>query len=94
MESWNQCPSTKLVALIQLCRHHLARDGVAPLKIDPNRADENAFIVTPDYPPEHRLAEDSPDKIVIYTAFPSQNPSVMAVSIAHDNDRTFLTPWI
>lgn len=94
-ESWKAHPSTKLDTLIQICQHHLAHDDAIPLMIDSNRADDNALIVTPDYVSDARLEEGlGPDKIVMYTAFPSQNPIVMAVStVCHEVAKHLLT-WL
>lgn len=67
LEEYNEWPSRKLDAVKDILQHHLANDNAPPLKIIDGELKPDPFA-----PPPPAVAEDLPrDKIVLYSAFPS-----------------------
>ena len=87
LEEYKEDPSMKLNALVRICKYHLAGDDAPPLKVDPEAKD--ALIENIDPPkstssdsnpaPTAPVTAPTPDKIVVYAAFPSQNMYIQRV---------------
>jgi hypothetical protein len=71
---WKKDPSRKLDALIELLQYHLAAGNRPHLHVHDDR------LVPSAHAPMDTTA--SPDKIVVYVAFPSSNLQVLAVSLS------------
>ena len=81
MEIWEQHKSTKQMAVVRLILHHLAADGEPPLEINKEAPPEENKLIPVAGENQEALPEGlGPDKIVVYTAFPSQNVVLMSVS--------------
>jgi SNF2 family DNA or RNA helicase len=73
MDEWRQCPSKKLDTLAQIVRYHLKLDNRAPLSVESNElVHTNDNDSTP-------VSKTAPDKLVVFSAFPSNLPQVIAV---------------
>src|SRR5436190_12834038 len=71
---WHEDPSRKLDALIHILQYHLHTDGRPPLQVvDDTLVPSDGCTVQ----------EGSPDKIIIYSAFPSSNLQLLKVSKSH-----------
>jgi len=73
-QAWDKIKSKKLDVLIKVIEHHLKDDNASPLFID---ADGNLVASSEPVPPAP--TPPSCDKIVVYSAFPSNNPLIVAV---------------
>ncbi|KAJ3472678.1 hypothetical protein NLI96_g13290 [Meripilus lineatus] len=74
VEAWREKPSRKLDTLVLICLHHLNQDNAVPLTIHPDNQTlvEDSSYVPPELPEyDLRGAKLGPDKIIIYSAFPS-----------------------
>ena len=86
VEEWAPVSSTKMRILIQLCQYHMASPGRPPLQIaqvvDPDTRKiinhpNNTLIPVPGYIPDSRLDVHSPDKILVYSAYPFHNAAFL-----------------
>ncbi len=75
LEEWEANKSTKLDALVKMLLHHLEEDNRAPLVLD----EHNNLVPDPTFVPTPRGPNSPPDRIVVYVAFPSNNPLIKAV---------------
>jgi hypothetical protein len=77
IEEWKGKASVKLDALIQVLDHHLKEDQAIPLQVTPD-----GHTLEPSKEYIRSPAQDGlqPDKIVIYSEFPSSNPQIKGVS--------------
>lgn len=71
----------KLKALVETVRHHLERDGRPPLTVDDSV--EPPQLVPVDKPDETN-PNGTPDKIVVFSNFPSSNNAIGDVKFAHN----------
>ncbi|KAH8069437.1 P-loop containing nucleoside triphosphate hydrolase protein [Cristinia sonorae] len=88
-EEWENNPSRKLDVLVQVITHHLKTPNAAYLKSTKREGFKGAFDkydvtadeVGPPPPPSHdKLGHiNGPDKIIVYSAFPSNNPLIVNV---------------
>lgn len=76
METWEKEKTIKLDTLAQLVKRHLAEDGRQPFTM---HEDGHTLIPDPTRPGETEKF-DYPDKIVIFSAFPSSNGAILDVS--------------
>jgi hypothetical protein len=76
-EEWNAKASVKLDALVQVLKHHLAKDNAAPLCVT---SDGHTLEPSKEYVCSPRPDGLHPDKIVVYSEFPSSNPQITSVS--------------
>jgi hypothetical protein len=74
-EEWRLHPSRKLDALVEILSHHLETAGAPALEV----GSDGELVPKPD--PE---TGGSPDKIVVYSAFPSSNVQLLRVRICFD----------
>lgn len=82
MAEWEAYPSTKLNAMVKLLLWHLEEDNRAPLRVseDPQTHElTNELEPVPEWVPQIRPAHSSPDRIIVFVAFPSNNYLVTAV---------------
>ena len=73
-QEWRANPSRKLDILVGVCLHHLAKDNACPLKYDretQSLMEDRSFKKSPYPSADLRGAPLGPDKIIIYSAFPS-----------------------
>jgi hypothetical protein len=77
-------PSAKLDALVEILQHHLATDGAPPKR--PSRQMQEPVSVAQSFqqqqqqPPEPQAQTELPDKIIIYSYFPSAFDLIQMVS--------------
>jgi hypothetical protein len=76
IEQWKSMSSAKLDALVQIVQHHITSDNAAPLHM----TDDQKLEPDPEYVSPPRPEGLKPDKIVIYSEFPSSNPQITSVS--------------
>lgn len=73
LDEWDTMKSKKLDVLVKLVKHHLGDDNRHPFKVDNDELVENKDELPPH--PE----KSAPDKIVVYSAFPSNNFLILKV---------------
>ena len=86
---WGKDPSSKCTVLIDIICHHLANDNANPLKMD--RSGGELVPWDPGNPQDQlnfniitsQQRNLSPDKIIVYSAFMSNNPLIKAVLRLH-----------
>ncbi|KAI5984880.1 P-loop containing nucleoside triphosphate hydrolase protein [Pisolithus albus] len=67
--------STKLDVLAQIVAHHLSTDNAQPLNVN-----EDGITLQPDdSPTKTAIASKEPDRIIIFSAFPSSNAAIIDV---------------
>ncbi|KAI5982172.1 P-loop containing nucleoside triphosphate hydrolase protein [Pisolithus albus] len=76
LQDWkgDKC-STKLDVLAQIVAHHLSTDNAQPLNVN-----EDGITLQPDdSPTKTAIASKEPDRIIIFSAFPSSNAAIIDV---------------
>ena len=64
LEEWEKDPSRKLDVLAEILRHHLESNNAPPLHVKDDK-------LVPADSPQIEIRDLGPDKIVVYSAFPS-----------------------
>ncbi|KAF7964787.1 hypothetical protein HWV62_2906 [Athelia sp. TMB] len=77
---WLQFPSSKLQVLAGLVVHHLSHDNAQPMRI----VGERDLEVNPDAEVKERQPDLPPDRIVVYSAFPSSSHIILDVLNLYD----------
>lgn len=79
---WEDMTSRKLETLVELVQHCLESDRAPVMQTDDKTGDlmEDPGLTPGLDLPGQNAAELKPDKIVVYSAFPSNNPLIKAVS--------------
>ena len=77
-EQWLANPSRKLDALAEICLYHLKNQNAPPLKVNSDNV-----LVPSDIPvaPRTLPGANTPDKIVIFSAFTQHLPLIVNVSL-------------
>ncbi|KAH0826428.1 P-loop containing nucleoside triphosphate hydrolase protein [Lanmaoa asiatica] len=75
VNQWRCKPSTKLDILATILVHHLAKDNAPPLKVHSN----GISLETDSSQPLDDVTHPDPDRIVIFSAFPSSNAAIRDV---------------
>ena len=79
---WQAVSSTKMNALIEICQYHMKSPDRPPLRIvetvDPEMGKtvkdlSNRLEPNPDHQPDARVDKQSPDKIIVFSAYPFHN---------------------
>jgi hypothetical protein len=70
---WDAMKSKKLETLAKLVKHHLDQDGATPMTMVDNELIADHSVSPPP------TADKDPDKIIIYSAFPSNNELIKTV---------------
>jgi hypothetical protein len=75
LEEWQQHPSRKLDALVEILKHHLEKDDQPPLEV------KNDKLVPSPRPSGSGPAKtNAPDKVIVYCEFPSAYVQICQVS--------------
>jgi hypothetical protein len=98
LEAWENSPhkSVKLDVLGRLVSYHLMQNGRPPMEMDESG---RTLTANPMFEASGLIADDAhPDRIVIYSAFPSSNRAIFDVSpwiaMSLTTDRNMARSWI
>lgn len=75
-DAWNEKPSMKLQTLVETVHYHLASNGRSHVKI----TDDGKTLLLPTTTDMNPINDDAPDKIVVFSNFPSSNIAIGDVS--------------
>ncbi|KAG1741027.1 P-loop containing nucleoside triphosphate hydrolase protein [Suillus occidentalis] len=84
LEAWENSPhkSVKLDVLGRLVSYHLMQDGRPPMEMDESG---HTLTANPMFEASGSIADDThPDRIVVYSAFPSSNRAIFDILDLHD----------